>query len=850
MSGNTIGRSSCDASGPSSPKPGRCLRIAAIGCPAVDVLAGVALLSACGSSNALGPLQSFGWTAHAPLAVLLLRLALLLGTALGVVLYKQGGTLESSADSGGSQASCLATVCWWLEVVFPYVSYTLLASICIARLIGDQPIGITQRDDWTFWCAVVLDTVCTAVETSCTMPMLPELRKLAPWRRGAREIDARVELLSVADNSSPNRTLTSSITGSPTTSRLPTGSPVTGRPSAGSSRPSGSTELQGNENKKASITQLARLVTEEWPLLIQASVFLALAAIADAFIPKFISATISQIVRAEEQGTLASRPFKQPVVYLLITAVCCGVFSACRGGTFIIIGKRVAIRLRQSVFDSLLSQEIGFFDTTKTGELTSRMTQDCQKVSDQITLNVNVFLRTIVSTCTTLVFMYMVSPPLTAVSFVSVPVIVVLSKKYGGVMRDLSEKTQKALADANAVAEEGLSTMSTVRMFAAEGLESKRFAAKLADFGVVQTKQAQYYLFYLSSTMILPQAVTALVLFYGGKLVMHGQVEADQLLSFVFYLQTLNSNFSVLGDFWTNIVQALGAGARVFALRSREPKLPVHCPLGEANQLPNGELGGVSLQFHDVRFSYPAREDVEVLKGLTLEIPAGQVVALVGPSGNGKSTVIGLLKRLYKAQSGSVTLDGKDVWTFHHEEFHRAVSIVGQEPVLFARTIQENIKYGLENPGVNPDASSVPEDFLHEVSRKANAHEFITKMPNGYETEVGERGVQLSGGQKQRIAIARALVRKPKVLLLDEATSALDAESEHQVQQAIDSMIAEGGMTVVIIAHRLSTVMNSHKICVIQGGAVVEEGPHHELIGLRGAYFNLVQCQLSKADVH
>lgn len=503
----------------------------------------------------------------------------------------------------------------------------------------------------------------------------------------------------------------------------------------------------------------------------------------------------------------------------------------------------MSVRLRHKLFDQLLQQEIGFFDTSKTGELTSRMTQDCQKVSDQVTLNVNVFLRTIVSTITTLVFMCTLSPDLTLLAFISVPVIATISKKYGKVMRKLSERSQKALAEANSVAEEGLSTMATVRSFAAEQLESLRFGAKLEDFGANVRRSARFYTMYLSCTIILPNAVTTLVLFYGGKLAMQGRLQSSNLLSFVFYLQTLNSNFSSMGDFYSNMVQALGAAARVFELLDREPRIPLEPPGG--GRAPAKPTGGLRLS--SVRFSYPARPDVEVLKGLSLDVPPGQVVALVGPSGNGKSTVIGLIKRLYQAHSGSVTLDGVDLWSYPHRLYHRVVSIVGQEPVLYARTIRENVVYGLENPSGLPGPSEdVVEDArIFEATRKANAHSFILDMPEGYKTQVGERGVQLSGGQKQRIAIARALVRQPKVLLLDEATSALDAESESQVQQAIDKMIEDGSMTVLIIAHRLSTVKNSHKICVIQGGVVVEEGKHDDLVAAGGAYYQLVQCQLS-----
>lgn len=296
-----------------------------------------------------------------------------------------------------------------------------------------------------------------------------------------------------------------------------------------------------------------------------------------------------------------------------------------------------------------------------------------------------------------------------------------------------------------------------------------------------------------------------------------------------FYLQTLNSNFSTLGDFYSNMVQAVGAAVRVFELCERKPRSPdMDGCWDEAQE--RAWKGAGALQLRDLHFSYPARPDVKILSGLSLDVAASTVVALVGPSGNGKSTVISLLKRLYHVEEGSITLDGIPIWNFSHEQFHRVVSIVGQEPVLFARTIRENIVLGLENPekigGEDLPATggtSLSFREIEDLATKANAHDFISKMPKGYATEVGERGVQLSGGQKQRIAIARSLARRPKVLLLDEATSALDAESELQVQRAIDSMIAEGSMTVIIIAHRLSTVKNSDKICVIKGGQVVEE---------------------------
>jgi len=817
--------------------------------PALDVVVCLSLLIVCSKGT-----PEFGWTAHAPAVFGFVRVAWLSFLLLLTIWRSRRHHLHSSTWLDSAQKVCDLI----LSVSFPYVFSALIGAVWLTGVLTDQPHGFTRHDTIYYWVALIVGSCCIALETYFSLEAMPDIfRRLCNRyeERGRTPNEALdTELLAAQGSQS---SLASGGTG------IESVSTTTGGSSSTVSSPDSPTMFRRHKEKKKkdeeekakkeqeerekrgpTIQRLLKLVVKDWPLLIQATIFLLLAAISEVLIPHFIGETIDAIIRAEENGTLAGRPFKGPVIKLMISAVCCGMFSACRGATFIWIGSRVSVRLRQKLFDNLARQDIGFFDTTKTGELTSRLTQDCLKVSDQVTLNVNVFLRTLVQTATTLVFMCSLSSQLTGVAFVSVPVIVVISKKYGGVMRKLSEKTQKALADANSVAEEGLSSMATVRSFAAEKLESERFGAKLQEFARLMQTQAFFYIAYLSCTMILPNAVTGLVLFYGGKLTLDGQMHAGSLLSFVFYLQTLNSNFSTLGDFYTNMVQAVGAATRVFELSEREPALPLDPP---AQACQGGQCRGC-LRLEDLYFSYPARPNIEVLKGLSLQVPAGKVVALVGPSGNGKSTVIGLLKRLYKARQGKVMIDNEDVWNFPHQEYHKMVSIVGQEPVLYARSVRENIVYGIENPGEeNP---VVADEAIEAVARKANAHNFISGLSEGYATDVGERGVQLSGGQKQRIAIARALVRQPKVLLLDEATSALDAESERQVQSAIDGMIADGNMTVVIIAHRLSTVRNSHKICVIKEGQVAEEGTHDELVALGKEYYKLVACQMSGTQLH
>jgi len=804
----------------------------AITAPAIDVVFSVCVFVVMPHST-----PEFGWTAHMPLLTCCVRMAWLL---LLIAIAAFRGHRANAPD-------CVETLEFVMQEAMLYVVACLLAAPCIVRLVAEQPDGVPDAAALWFWLATGVGFVCLCAECYFTDGMLPNVYQWARCRREARSVSTTNHSVSTADGMSLELLVPGSEEGVASTEGERTGE----------QDKKSETESEEKKSKRPTVQKLLRLVVKDWPLIIQASMFLLLAAVTEALIPHYVGEVCNSIIRAEERGTLAKREYEHPVLRLLLSAFGCGIFSSCRGATFIWLGSKVSSRLRQELFDQLSKQEIGYFDTTKTGEITSRMTQDCQKVSDQVTLNVNVFLRTLVTLVTTLAFMCNLSKPLTLVAFVAIPAIVVISKKYGRFMQKLSEATQKSLADANAVAEESLSTMSTVRMFAAERLESLRFASKLSTFNRLQQRQAKYYILYLALVLFLPNATTALVLCHGGKLALHGEIKAGMLLSFVFYLQTLNSCFSTLGDFYSSMVQALGAATRVFELKEREAKLPLEPSLEDAV---SGPVEEGRLQLCDIHFTYPARPDTKVLHGLSLEVLAGNTVALVGPSGNGKSTVIGLLKRLYKAEEGGkVLLDGVDVWNFTHEAFHRNVSIVGQEPVLYARTIRENIVYGIENP-VDPDArksgkgrgsnASQPErlisdEEIEEAAQTANAHKFISEMKEGYSTEVGERGVQLSGGQKQRIAIARALVRKPKVLLLDEATSALDAESEKQVQQAIDGMIKQGRMTVVIIAHRLSTVRNSHKICVIQGGKVVEEGSHDDLVQLRGAYFNLVESQLS-----
>lgn len=587
------------------------------------------------------------------------------------------------------------------------------------------------------------------------------------------------------------------------------------------------------------------------------------AAIAQALFPHFLSQTLQAIIDGQNAGSLSYATFSRPLFFLLLAGLAEAICASLRGAFFIVIGSRTSARLRQRLFRSLLVQDLGFFDTTKTGEITARLTQDCQRAANDVAFNVNFFSRTVVRLVTTLCFMLYYSRELTLVSFVSVPLIVILSKKYGRFMQHLSERTQQQLAEANAVAEEALSSIATVRSFAAEGSEAERFASRLQDYKKLERKRANYYVSYLTTTIVLPLLGTCFVLFQVGRLCMDG-LHGPALLAFVFYLQTLNDCFSSLADFYTSMTQALGSATRVFELVDRKPESSTQiCLLPEKKQdAATAEQGGdmhhgqhhdhttSRLELLNVSFSYPARPNQQVLENLSLDCPPGQSVALVGPSGGGKSTCMRLFQRFYEPSEGAVLLGGKDVRTYGHSEFHEVVSTVGQEPVLFGRSVRENILYGLpeDHPArarPDPENHKDPGSEVLRAATLANAHSFICSMPEGYDTEVGERGVQLSGGQKQRISIARALVRRPRVLLLDEATSALDAESEALVQRAINNLISQQEMTVVIVAHRLSTVQKADKICVVGKGKVLEEGSHEQLLAIPdGHYRQLVDRQL------
>eukprot|EP00566_Odontella_aurita_P036507 CAMPEP_0113534540 /NCGR_PEP_ID=MMETSP0015_2-20120614/5212_1 /TAXON_ID=2838 /ORGANISM="Odontella" /LENGTH=907 /DNA_ID=CAMNT_0000433705 /DNA_START=185 /DNA_END=2908 /DNA_ORIENTATION=- /assembly_acc=CAM_ASM_000160 len=644
---------------------------------------------------------------------------------------------------------------------------------------------------------------------------------------------------------------------------------------------------KSSECHKAGWTDLKNLLKPDVHLIVLAFVFLLLAAAAQVYIPKYTGNILDALGHAygdnKEQrgGDIWDIPdFMPNIEKLVLASIFAGLFAGIRGSIFTLVGGRVNVRMRVLLMDSLLCQEVGFFDVTKTGDITSRLSSDTTLVGDQVTLNVNVFLRSFVQAVGVLIFMFTISWKLSLLAFISVPAITILSKWYGHYVKSLTKIMQKKLADGNAVSEAAIGSMSTVRAFGAESAELKEFEESMQKYLALNVKSSVVYVGYMFFYCSLPQLVIALVLFYGGLLVRStGQdhISAGQLVSFLLYLSSLSDAFNSIGYIFASLTAAVGAADKVFELMKRAPRISSPSTqmgdeeepgMHEQEQKGRGIVGITAKRVHaaaktglspaqcagkislrDVDMVYPARPQTRVLRGMTMVAPPGKVVALVGPSGGGKSSIVSLLQHLYEPISGGVCIDDIKVQDLSPEWISRHVSVVSQEPTLFARSIRRNIIYGLEGMPSEPTMEEIK-----EAARLANAASFIEALPLGYDTDVGERGVQLSGGQKQRLCICRALVRKPRILLLDEATSALDAESEALVQEAIDEMLLRGRedqggfcapMTVVIIAHRLSTVRNADIIYVIESGRVVESGSHSDLIkNGDGTYAKLIKRQV------
>ncbi|XP_054993641.1 ATP-dependent translocase ABCB1 isoform X3 [Sorex araneus] len=495
-------------------------------------------------------------------------------------------------------------------------------------------------------------------------------------------------------------------------------------------------------------------------------------------------------------------------------------------------GKQI-FKIRKQFFHAIMRQEIGWFDVHDVGELNTRLTDDVSKINDGIGDKIGMFFQSLATFFIGFIVGFTRGWKLTLVILAVSPVLGFSAALWAKVLSSFTDKELLAYAKAGAVAEEVLAAIRTVIAFGGQKKELDRYNKNLEEAKKLGIKKAITANISMGAAFLLIYASYALAFWYGTSLVLSKEYTIGQVLTVFF--SVLIGAFSI-GQATPSIeafANARGAAYEIFKIIDNKPNID---SFSKSGYKPDNIKG--NLEFKNVHFSYPSRKDIQILKGLNLKVQSGQTVALVGNSGCGKSTTVQLLQRLYDPTDGMVTIDGQDIRSINVRYLREIIGVVSQEPVLFATTIAENIRYGREN---------VTMDEIEKAVKEANAYDFIMKLPNKFDTLVGERGAQLSGGQKQRIAIARALVRNPKILLLDEATSALDTESEAVVQAALDK--AREGRTTIVVAHRLSTVRNADVIAGFENGVIVEKGNHEELMKVEGIYYKLVRMQTKGNEI-
>ncbi len=494
-----------------------------------------------------------------------------------------------------------------------------------------------------------------------------------------------------------------------------------------------------------------------------------------------------------------------------------------------LLGERVVADIRKAVFDRVIVLSPAFYERIMTGEVLSRITTDTTLIQSVIGSSVSIALRNLLIFVGGLVLMMLTSPKLTGLVLLIVPAVIVPIVVLGRKLRKISRENQDWIAASSGSASEALLSVQTVQAFTNEKASKAKFAEVTEESYVSAKKRVTTRALMTMIVIFLVFTGIVGVLWIGARDVRAGEMTPGVLIQFVIYSVMVAGGVAALTEIWSELQRAAGATERlVELLQSRDAVQDPTAP----ETLPRPVRGEITLD--DLHFSYPSRPGIAALDGVSLQIEPGETVAFVGPSGAGKTTIIQLLLRFYDPQSGAIRLDGKDIAGLMREDFRKEIALVPQDPVIFATSARENIRFG------RPDATDAE---VEAAARAAAAHVFIMALPEAYDSEVGERGVMLSGGQKQRIAIARAILRDAPVLLLDEATSALDAESERAVQEAVDRLAQ--GRTTLIVAHRLATVKKADRIVVLDQGRVVAQGPHDALVAEGGLYARLARLQFT-----
>jgi ABC-type multidrug transport system fused ATPase/permease subunit len=503
------------------------------------------------------------------------------------------------------------------------------------------------------------------------------------------------------------------------------------------------------------------------------------------------------------------------------------IFSYMRIYLLTEVGEKSLADIRGDLYSNIIKQPMSFFSEQRVGDLSNRMSSDLSQIQDAISFTLAEFLRGIFTLIIGLTFIFFISTELALVMLSVVPVIAVIAVVFGMRIRKMARKAQDQLADSNTIVQETFSGIAIVKAFTSEWFEVSRY--KKSILGVVTTaiSNARYRGAFVSFMIFSVFGAISFVIWWGAGMIKAGELTTGQLTMFVIFSAFVGGTFAGFADMFSQLQKTLGATQRV-----RELLRLTGEPVTIKNLANNTQKLQGNVTFNNVDFAYPSRKEVTVLKNLQFSVKAGEQVALVGPSGAGKSTIAALLLLFYEPTNGEIYFDDKPQKSYDLTYLRSQMAYVPQDVMLFGGTIAENIAYGKFN---------ATEYEIELAAKQANAHEFISKFPEGYKTIVGERGMKLSGGQRQRIAIARAILKNPAILILDEATSSLDSESEKLVQEALDNLMKN--RTSFVIAHRLSTIKNANRILVLNNGTITESGTHNELMALNATYKKLVDMQ-------